>query len=53
MNYLSYEDKNEDCSVIHAPVCGSNKIIYDNDRYSRNTGISEWVESECEFTDGS
>tara|TARA_B100001093_G_C25947294_1_gene643469 strand:+ start:224 stop:415 length:192 start_codon:yes stop_codon:yes gene_type:complete len=53
LNFLSCEDKNEDCSVSYATVCGSNKITFDNDRYARNAGISEWVEGECDFTDES
>jgi len=35
------------CIAIYQPVCGCDKVTYDNDCYANASGVSSWVVGEC------
>ena len=40
-------DLNVVCIQIYQPVCGCDKVTYSNDCYANASGVSSWVDGEC------
>ena len=47
--FWNCEDKDlpNACNDMYAPVCGCNRVTYDNDCHAERSGVKEWSEDEC------
>ena len=41
------KNRNEDCTFLWDPVCGCNRITYENECQARKAGVQKWTKGRC------